>query len=407
MNEFEGLGPAGREALKEMKSRKKKRQIERRGKEVEQTLQISRRLMTNLPMLVPLEPITDKGARIRGKIVGQWMEEIEEGKKVRMIACMYKRPWADGFVSFRVTLPYEAFNRLRLSGHLVRRTMLVIEDWVRKKGSLEFWFQKGELLKDLGYTKDKLRKGGQIYQLIDDFLLTWRNTQVQSEKGRRLGELETLDVNLIDAVRRRGKGRGVKIYIRLNKEFFGQRQYILTTRDRLTESLPKDQTFALDYIDGLSGFPSNSIGVRKLFTERLGYSSKDLKKMGPGEINKRLNKLVEVLKEKGRLKKPFYSINKKGSKTPLDWIITFYLSAHKAGELEKEILEWMKQSLGYDERNKHKIRTKVSEAVNKWGVQWVREAFEWCEVEGKHPKQFWKEIDEGPSFAERMAEGKI
>lgn len=368
-----------------------------------ETLKIGRRLIANLPMLVPLEPITEKGGRIKGEIVGQWIEE-KDGKPIHMVVCVYKRPWADGFISYRVELPKETFERLALSGHLVRSIMLVIEDWVRKKGSLEFWFPKAELLKDLGYTKDKLRKGGKIYQLIDDFVRTWRNTKVESEKGRRGAGLEILDVNLIDAARWQGKGRGTKIYIRLNKEYFGQRQYILTTRDRLTESLPKDETFALDYVDSLTGFPSNPIGVRKLFTEKLGYTDEDLKKRGPKEIERRLDKILEMLKEKGQLRKPFYHIEKKSSKDVLDWKITFFLSLNKMKELRKEIFEWMEKSPGYDDANKYKVWEKLTKAMKQWGVEWVREAFEWCEAEGKHPKDFWEEVVKGPSFEEQMLE---
>lgn len=399
--EFEGLGIAGREWLEEIKRKKKEGQKVVATKKKE-TLIIGQRLMEVLPMLIPLE-------KVKLDVVDVWMDEQDEaGKPTEKqwgVFCKCERQWADGLITYEIAIPLNLLRRVVIPGRFSRKLLLALTDLARKRRTLEPEFTKGELGKAMGFTEERLRKSGEFYELVDCALSVWSRMHIgiKMGKGKYWKDFVRWEGGPIDAFgwRVREKGKGAKLYVRFSKELFGDPQFIRLRIDRLGEVLPRDETYFLDVIDAVQGFPIIPFGVRRLFTERLGYTNQQLIHLGSKEIKKRLKRMLGTAKEKGRLRKPFYQINEKGNKNALDWVIKLYLSVDRTRELRKEIFEWMEKSPGYDDTNKYKIRAKVTKAIKQRGVEWVRETFDWYEAEGKHPADFWKAIDDGPDRIER------
>jgi len=370
------------------------------GKKKKETLQIARRLLANLPMLVPLE-------QIKVNVVDVWTTRTDKDEMEKwgvMFRC--SRQWADGLITYEIMLPVDLLRRVMIPGPLSRRILLVLTDWARERKTLELEFTKQELLKALGYTAERLKKGGEIFELVYHSLSIWKrvNIQVEMGKGKYWRDFKKWEGSPIDALgwKIRDKYKGAKLYVRLNKEFFGDPQYIKLPIDRLTESLSRDETYFLDYVDSLLGFPVNTIKVRRLFTEKLGYSLRYLKKRGGKEIKQRLYRILETAKEKGRLRKPGWKIDTKDDENVLNWNVKLYLGRKETetNKLKKEIVAWHHKPEFKTRMLDTIIQRLVGAAIKRWSVKWVRETFEWCVREGKHTKDFWETIKEGPDFYE-------
>lgn len=380
--------------------------VETRGKKTKQTLQIAQRFMEILPMLIPLE-------KVKLNVVDIWMDEQDEaGKPIEKqwgVFCRCQRQWADGLIVYEIAIPLKLLRRVVIPGRFSRRILLALIDMARERRTLEPEFTKEEVLKAMDFTEERLRKGGEIYELVDCVLSAWSrmHIEIRMGKGKYWKNFKRWGGGPIEAFgwREREKGKGAKLYVRFSKDLFGDPQFIRLRIDRLSEVLSRDETYFMDFIDDMQGFPSIRFGVRRLFTERLGYSKEQLIHMGNEEIKRRFQCMVNTVKDKGRLRKPFPEEDEytKRSGNALEWVVELNLSVNKAKELRKEILEWMEKSPGYDQYKKHQLRVKVVRVIKQWGVKWVREMFEFYEAEGKHPKDFWKEVDEGPGEIEREA----
>lgn len=364
-----------------------------------ETLKIAQRFMEVLPMLIPLE-------KVKWSVVDIWMDEQDEvgkpAKKQWGVFCRCERRWADGLIIYEIMLPLNLLRRIVIPGRFSRRVLLALIDMARERETLEPEFTKEELLKAMDFTEERLRKGGKIYELVECVLSAWgrMHIEIRMGKGKYWKKFKRWEGGPIDSWGWKGEkegGKGAKLYVRFSKELFEDLQFLRIPIDRLNEVLSRDETYFLDFIDDMQGFPSIPFGLYRLFTERLGYTKEKLIHIGNQEIKKRFQRMVNTVKEEGRLRKPYPEKDEytKRSGNALEWVVELNLSVNKVKELGKEIFEWMEKSSGYDPMKKHQLRVKVIRAIKKEGVKWVRKMFEHYEREGKHPKDFWKEVDEG------------
>lgn len=284
-------------------------------------LAVDSQLIDDLPKLTPY---LDKRY-----LVGE--TEIED-KIIRS----YRKEFGNATVSYTFLIPKEKKEaKIPTFGNKAKKTLLIIVGLAVEQKNLTPGFRKCQTLR----LTSKREIDKKDYAVLNNILQTfaYATYELESKKGGK--EYRREIGHIFNNVKWLGEGKNLYIYVELNRDYFTRLlplmegkekgyRYLLIPKDRLTKTLPMDQENFINYLDSLNGqrevYP---VLIKTIFMEKLGYTNKALKKMGPGQIASILNNCLETARKSGRLRDHKFEYGENISfKNILGWKLKLYLS---------------------------------------------------------------------------------
>jgi len=237
--------------------------------------------------------------------------QVEKTETSEEIMYKYQKTFGNERVTWVFVIPKEKYREGQVPtfGDKARKTLLAIVGFAVEEKNLTPKFKKVHILGLIN--KDGIPN--RDYDRLNDILQTFAFATYDIENKKQGKGYRRSIGHIIDNVDWYGKGKGSYISVSLNKQYFrnltslieGEKkdsQYLSIPKDRLTETLPPDESNFINYLDSLRGhrrvYP---ILVKTILTEKLGYPKKDLKAMGLGKIDKILYDCLMTAKKMNRL----------------------------------------------------------------------------------------------------------
>lgn len=282
------------------------------------------KLINDLPMIAP--PQLDK------------RHLIEETETSTEIIKKYQRRFGNETITYLLLVPKEEYKKGQIPtfGEHLRKALFIMSAFAHEQKTLSPVFRKEHIFKLEGKV-DKEIKGG-MYKNLDNALKTIAYITYEIENDKKGKEYRRTIGHITDNISWIGKGRGGLINCAMNRQYWstitalieGEKpQFLSIPKDRLTETLPRDEENFLNYIDSLRGLRhAYAIHIKTIFVKKLGYQIKSLKKMGSGEISRIISQCLDRAIKTGRLREPYSEYDYKGNpnfKNILNWKITLFL----------------------------------------------------------------------------------
>lgn len=283
------------------------------------------KLIKDLPKLMP--------ARLDKKYLIEKTETAEE------IIEKYQKLVGNELVTYVFVIRKEEYKEGKVPtfGDKARKVLLATVAFAIEEQTFHPIFKKYHILKFIN--KEKINN--RDYSRLDNIFQTLASVSYDISNKKKGKEYRRSIGHIIDNVDWLGKGKNAHICVSLNQRYFSQlasriegkeklSAYLNFPKDRLIKTENRDAANFLNWIDGLKGVRGvYPIIVKNLFTEKLGYTKVSLKKLGWGRITVKLQCCLDVAKDSGRLRKPYWEYDygeHKSFKEVLRWKLQIYLT---------------------------------------------------------------------------------